>query len=300
MVKIRTHHDVDGLISGYFTSLGIKSSDIEIWDGQFGDTTGLTKDDYMTDMRPSDPNWEGTCIDHHLPHPDNRKYKLISDEVPASLIAFRKYQKEIPKSEWWKLAIGLMGDGQPELIPTEVFLECPMLMSRVKTSAKESYGNWKVSYFPVYKLLSSPINAFLRQRNFKMALNMVTFKNTPLEIINDTEAKIAKTNVRNEYKRIIMSAESHEFNSLNVFFFTSAYRMSGYIASSLQSSMGSKTVMCINTKTGRGSLRGDLAYYWRDKLKGKSYIVIDGHPKFCGVTFTGKPEQLIKDIVELS
>ena len=79
--KIRAHHDADGIISAYFLAYGIKDPKIELWDGKFGDTTGLKKGDWMVDMRPLQ-NMEGlNCIDHHLPHREDRKYELISSDA---------------------------------------------------------------------------------------------------------------------------------------------------------------------------------------------------------------------------
>ena len=159
-VTLRCHWDADGVTSGHFASFGINDSQVVVgtYEKGFGDTSQLTKDDWILDMRPSDPKWDGNCIDHHLPHDKKHKYRLISDDVPATLITWREFKKDIPKKEWWKIAIGLAGDGQPELIPTEVFQECPTLLKNVKTSVFQSYGKWKISTFPLYKLLSSNIN----------------------------------------------------------------------------------------------------------------------------------------------
>jgi len=297
--KIRCHHDADGIIAAYFTSFGVKGSQIELWDGKFGDTTGLKKGDYMCDMRPMQ-NMEGiTVIDHHLPHREDHKYELISDEVPASLIAWRTYKDDIPKSRWWLVAVGLMGDGQPELIPTEVFEECPELLKKVKTSAYSSYGNWKIGYYPIYKLLSSYVNAFLRKHDFTEALNLVQYSERPSHFISSIKAQSAKREVKMEFERIVKSAQSYEFDDLAIFIFSSEFRMSGYVASSLQSAVSGKTIIAINRNTGSGSLRGDLAYYWRDKLKHLEYLIIDGHPGFCGLTINTNPDTLVEDLFKI-
>ena len=90
MPKIRFHHDADGITTAYLSSFGIKGSVLDGWDGKFGDTTGLKAGDWMVDMRPMQ-NMEGlNVIDHHTPHREDRKYNAILDEVPASLIAYRK------------------------------------------------------------------------------------------------------------------------------------------------------------------------------------------------------------------
>jgi len=299
MTTIRGHHDADGIISAYFTAYGVKDAKIDLWDGKFGDTTGLTDKDIMVDMRPLQKTWKGLCIDHHLPHPEDREYELISDEVPASLIAWRKYKDDIPKSEWWKVAIGLVGDGQPELIPTEVFELCPQLLTSIKTSSYKSYGKWNLGVYPVYKLLSSSVNSLLRKSDFTEALNLVRYSEQPVNVVHSLKAKAAKRDVSMEYENIIKTSDMYEFDNLAIFIFNSDYRMSGYIASSMQNSLNGKTVLAINRKSGSGSLRGDLAYYWRDKLKHIDYLIIDGHPGFCGASLTGNPDNLIEDILKV-
>ena len=91
---IRAHHDADGITSAYFTSFGVKDSKIELWDGEFGDVTGLKKGDWMCDMRPNKDLKGLTVIDHHLPHMEEHEYELFGEDVPASLIAFNKFKEE--------------------------------------------------------------------------------------------------------------------------------------------------------------------------------------------------------------
>jgi len=298
-VVIRAHWDADGITSAYFASYGIPNSVIEFKEGEFGDTTGLKKGDWMVDMRPN-TNMEGlNVIDHHLPHKyKDIKYNATLDEVPASLIAWRKFKDDIPKSEWWKLAIGLVGDGQPELIPPEVFEECPQLLTKIKTSAYQSYGKWNIGYYPVYKLLSSYVNAHLRKGEFTEALNLMRYSQTPVAILHSLKAKAAKASIKAEFENIVKTADSYQFDDLVVFLYNSNYRMSGYMASSLQNSFSGKTIMAIDRGKGRGSLRGDLCHYWQDKLKHLEYLILDGHPGFFGVTCTVNTETLIEDIIK--
>jgi len=299
MTKIRYHHDADGITSAYLLSYGVKSPVLDGWDGEFGDTTGLAKGDWMVDMRPLQ-NMEGlNVIDHHLPHREDRAYKLISDNVPASLITWREFKEEIPKSEWWKVVIGIVGDGQPELIPTEVFDSCPQLLSNVKTSSYVSYGKWKIGYYPAYKLLSSYINAFLRQHKFTEALNLLTYSQNPLNILNSKSAQMAKQAVKTEFENIIRSCNSYDFGNFALFLFNSDFRMSGYVASVMQGALDGKTVISINRKDGSGSIRGDLAFYWKDKLSHLDYLIIGGHPGFCGLTLKANPETFLKDLFDL-
>jgi len=299
MVTIRCHHDADGITTGYFTAYGVPGAKLEIWDGKFGDTTGLKEGDYMVDMRPIQ-NMKGlNVIDHHGPHREDRKYNLIIDEVPASLIAWREFKDDIPKAEWWKLAIGLMGDGQPELIPTEVFDSCPQLLTKIKTSSYSSYGKWKIGYYPVYKLLSSYVNSFLRIGKHDDAINLISYSQSPINILHSSKAIVAKIEVKKDFENIVKTCDSYQFENLAVFIFNSDFRMTGYVASALQDSVEGKPIIAINRKDGSGSLRGDLAYYWRDKLKHLEYITVDGHPGFCGLTCTANPDTFIEDLIKL-
>ena len=297
MTVIRGHHDADGITSAFFTSFGVPHPVIEIWNGSFGDTTGLNSGDYMVDMRPKQ-NLKGlNVIDHHGPYPLDRKYNLTTDDVPASYICWNKFKDKIPKEEWWKLAIGLMGDGQPELIPYEIHEMCPQLRSQYKTSSKYYY-KWNVNYFPTYKLLSSPINSLLRIGKMDSAVKLITESKNPLDILNNVEANEAKEFCKKERDKLIHSSKSYDFSDLAIFIFESDIRMSGYLASVMQNALN-KTVICINSKSGRGSLRGDLSLYYRDKLKHLDYLIIDGHPGFMGVSITENPDVFIYDLIDI-
>jgi len=310
-MKIIAHHDADGITSAYFAQFGFGESEI-VFPHKFGDTTKFEKGDVMVDMRPDNPNIEGLVIDHHFPHPDkkDRKYKLIPDIskkefqysrdiVPASLLCWNEYKDKIPKNEWWKLAIGLAGDGQLELMPTEVFKECPSLLKPVKTSAYQSYGNWKISMYPLYKLLSSPINAFLRKEEYESALNLIKYSDSPYTLYSSEDARIAKNDIKNEFQTAVKDSEIFDYGSLQVIVYYSKYRMSGYIASALQNSMHDKTLMAINKRDGSLSVRGDLATYYKDTLGELDYIEIDGHAGFMGGKLTKNYNKLIADLDEL-
>lgn len=309
-IKLKSHHDCDGLISGHFATFGITDSEIDLTADTFGDTKGLTKEDWMLDMKPNNPNWDGTCIDHHFPHPKERKYKLIPDIpdeyfhyanaiVPASLITFEYFKDKIPKEEWWKVAAGVCGDGQPELIPKEIFDMCPTLLKYVSTSLYQSYGQWKISTRPLYETLSSSLNAFLRKGEFEQAINIIKYSSTPLDIYNNDEVKMAKSDIRGDFTQAVKDADVFEFSNLAVVVFFSQYRMSGYIASSLQKELSGKTIMAVNKRDGSLSLRGSFASYYKNKLKPLSYLEIDGHAAFMGGKVKKNYTKLISDMSEL-
>jgi len=306
MTKIITHHDADGLISAYLTSFGVKSPNI-IVANKFGDTADWEKGSYMTDMRPIDPTIEGTVIDHHPGHPNltERKYSLIWDSKPASILAWQKFKDDIPRSEWWKVMIGAVGDGQPEKVPYEVWAECPELMQKVKTFISHSYGEWKTSFRPAYQLMSSGINAFARYGEFDTALRLIKKAKVPSDIIDNTEINMQKSKLSNtksgDFAKVIQDSRIYPMKNLTLCIYNSPnIRLSGYIASVLASSKENICVLAVNEDNGSLSLRGDTANYIKGLLTSKlDYIDIDGHDGFAGGHLDKHPNQLYKDLQEI-
>lgn len=308
MTVIRAHWDADGLISAYMTSFGIKASkiDIGLYSKGFGATYDLSDDDYMVDMRPQDPKWGGVCIDHHPDHPSiaERRYSLIWGTKPASILSWEKFKDKIPEKEWWKVMIGAIGDGQPEKIPFEIWDAWPELMQKHKTFIKFSYGEWKVSYRPAYQLLSSGINAFARYGEFDTALRLIKKAKTPADIINNPEINAQKNKLSNttsgDFAKIMEKAEIYPMKDLTLCIFNSPnIRISGYVASVLQSSKDNTCVLAINEDNGSLSLRGDTANYIKGKLNKLDYVNIDGHDGFCGGHIDKHPKYLYKELLEI-
>lgn len=313
MAIVRCHYDADGVTSGYFTTFGVKDSVLEVLDYKkgFGYCDDLSKDDWIVDMKPQNKNFTGHCIDHHFPHPDDRKYELTpnlssdavhysSDIIPASYIAWEKFKDVIPKSEWWKIVIGLVGDGSPELIPNEVFDMHPILLQKFKTSAFNSYGRWKISEYPLYILMSSCINAFLRKFDNESAIFLIKAAQSPLDIYLSEDVAIAKRDVKNEFATVVKDMDSISIGRLTVIGFDSRFRMSGYVSSSLSDAFSGQTVAAINKKTGSLSLRGDLAPYYKNIItKNLDYVTIDGHRKFMGGKVHNNYETFLEDLTRI-
>ena len=252
-------------------------------------------------MRPDNPNIIGTVIDHHLDHPsfDKRKYKLIWDNVPASLIVWREFKDEIPQREWWKTVIGVVGDGQPNTIPFEIWNTSPELLMEIKTFGRMSYGKWQFSLHPVYSLLSSPINAFARFGDFETPLRIIKNAKSPFDIVENREAKSKKKELSDTFDSVFSNSRMYNFKNLTVVIFNSPKaRLSGYIASSILSS-SKGTVMAINEENGRLSVRGDLTNYYQGKLKDLDYISFSGHDGFMGGRLTDSPDRLLKDLMKI-
>lgn len=304
MTTIFCHHDADGLISAYLTSFGVPNSKIQVVE-KFGDTSSWTKGDYMVDMRPDNPSIEGTVIDHHPGHPQliERKYSLIWETKPASILCWQTFQDSIPKNEWWKTMMGAVGDGQPEKIPHEIWKECPELMQPTKTFISHTYGEWKVSYRPAYQLLSSGINAFARYGEYDTALRIIKKAKSPSEIINHYELNIQKSKLSNtktgDFAKVLQEAQIYPMKNLTLCIYNSPIRLSGYIASVLASAKENICVLAVNELNGSLSLRGDTANFIKGELNKLDYVNIDGHDGFAGGKITKHPIELYKDLMEI-
>jgi len=300
MIQIFAHHDADGLISAYFTKIGLGTNSKIVVTEEFGEAPNWKDGDYMVDMRPKDPNFNGVVIDHHPDHPpiSQRKYKLIWADKPASILCWEYFKDKIPKNEWWKVVIGAAGDGQVEKVPFEVFDSCPELFKASVWKSKSWSGKWSISGYPAYKLLSSPINAFARFGQYDEALHIIEKAKTPLDILHSNDVYSKRDELKRVFEDVMSKSDVYDFGNLKVIIFASQkVRLSGYIASVLGEDVG--TVLAINKVDGSLSLRGDLALYYKEKLKSLKYLEIDGHPGYMGGKIKVDPQKLIHDLFKL-
>lgn len=280
-MRIHTHHDADGLSSAYLLSLALDIDlDNIVFPNQFGDTTAWQSGDYMTDMRPINPEIEGIVIDHHLGHPKERKYTLIWEDKPTALIVYEHFREQIPQKEHWKVVIGLAGDMRLDLMPIEIIDNNKELLLIRKTWAEQVYGKTKVNYLPVYKLLAKPINAYARHKKERDALRLIADAKSPLDIIEDADGIELSKNVSTEYKRILQSSTIYEFSNVILIVFESDLRMTGYVSTVLSNDLN-KTVIAVNSKDNSVSVRGDLTRFLQSKIS-SDILEIDGHEMAMG------------------
>ena len=98
---------------------------------------------------------------------------------------------------------------------------------------------------------------------------------------------------------ILLPSRAHSTSRLTrIFTYKSPYRMSGYVASTMQNNLD-KTIIALDESTGGGSCRGDLTIYIKDKLKDLDYLVLDGHPGFMGLNISVSPETFVNDIIRI-
>jgi len=277
---IFSHHDADGVASAVLLKKAESFNDDVWFPEEFGATTmGNTQASIMLDMRPNDPNWDGLCIDHHPDHPEQRNYDLIWDSKPATLIVYEKYKSAIPEEEAWKVVVGVCGDGQPELIPSEVWKKFPSL--RYKRTLQFRGGNF--SQFPLYKLLSSLVNSACRINKAEVAFTELLNAKSPMQLFNSEILNKCKEDVKRAYNKIISEAIMMQQGDILLVEYYDDYRMEGYVASSVYTS-GTVDALCViahNLQSGAFSIRGDLTNLVMELLREQG-IETGGHAGFAG------------------
>jgi len=307
-MKVAMHHDADGLGALVLAKKVLDISEVFSPD-KFGDysyisheknTEGdIVEKKYSADLgldlgQPIDSKFNGILIDHHN-HP-NPWYKLIHDRVPTGLIVYNLWKDKIPKEETWKLCVSLVGDGQPELIPNEIFDNNPFLLNKI-ASVYKTYGKLKLYDYPLYSMLSSPINSMCRTGNIIPAYKLLLRAKDPLDVLGNEIAKNDVMLVRKEEERIFK-----EYNNLNIVKdhivfhrFRSKFRMCGRIATKLQVNDRNRTYVVLNEEKKSLSIRGNLAYYIGTKLNAKGFTA-GGHYGYFGGSL--KDNQTARDLLE--
>jgi len=299
------HDDADGIASAVLLSHAFPVKDVFCpedfgeWEAKADLSKKYVPPDVCVDMIPKDPEWAGLCIDHHPNHPPSsvRKYTLVWDGgFPATGIVYNLFKEHIPAEDHWKMVVGLVGDGQADLIPPEIWAKCPSLLDGYG-AVYEKYGKITIYKLPVYLKLSSFINAPCKIPD-KWYTGYQVLKNAkePLDIIEDPALKAAKETVDEEYRRVMRDSAPIEFPNLRVWRISSDYKLERTFAWKA-SEIDQKTCLILNTKTGRMSLRGVLSLVIYEELKKMNYN-INGHAGFGGgkLTKNQTPEQLVRDL----
>jgi len=299
MVSIATHQDADGISAAalYLHAFDLDLDDVEInMPEEFGD---VEDEDVVLDMKPLNPDYEGTVYDHHLNHPKKRAYELHHMEIPAAGIVWKKHRKTIPKKHWWKVAIGMAGDGQTEKTPVKVIKKSPLLMERVLWT-RQNYGKTIVTAVPIISTLSSPVNALCRTGKPMKALEMVYNAQTPFDIYSKSAIE-AKKAVRMEVEDVFKGFGSYFpqpvriKDRFTICEYESDYRIGGLVAIKLNEADKS-TVIALNRRNGTMSIRGILASYAVEILT-ENGMKAGGHAGFAGGRVT--EDQDIEDLVEI-
>jgi len=303
--KVSTHGDADGLASlALIHSFSpIKTASIPYIFGHIDGDETLILDQvpkiHTLKMSPEDT----LVIDHHPleTHIQRQLYSLLHDSVPTSLIIYEVFYEEIPIEERWKVAVGLVGDQAPYLIPDEIW-ENTNLLDELVSIGRGEYSRriWQASN-PLWFSLSN-INYLCRMgTDFALqAVKKLIRAPDPLSLITDVDILEARDTIIKETNRVIRGQQRIlDLGPLRVMVFESAYAIEGLLCSQLQS-LDRKTLIVINSLNKKFSGRGVLARYIVSKLRDK--YEIGGHPQALGGVLKRKQniEDFIEDLREIS
>lgn len=295
-MKIATHHDADGISSAVLYALYLreKGERFEITYPEFGE---INDEDVCLDMCPINSQWKGKCIDHHDNHPAERGYELVWENNPTSLIVYKMFRDIIPQEHWWKVVVGVVGDGEANKIPAEIWELHPELLEEIGYIKATTQNLWSL---PLYNLLSSPINASCRIGAPELAFATLLVAEKPQDVIENADLKRAQEEVRKEEDRIFKLADEGMkpvvIGPFVFWVFESKFRMGGILAIKL-AEMTRKTAIVYNTQSRTGSIRGDLASYVVSRMNGKNGIKAGGHPGFAGFRVIGSDEIDLERII---
>jgi len=300
-LAVATHRDADGCYSTALIAEVYKINAIDIPD-KFQDycyfpseKEGNRPINLALDLGQSlYKEFKGVVIDHH-DHP-NPWYMLLWDIVPTSLIVYNTFKDKIPDIHKWKVAGGLVGDGQSELIPSEIWDLFPVLLEE-RTYLYASYG--KVKEYPqiVYQMLSSPVNAMCRLGNAVDAIKIIKRAKHPDDILENPVMKNDVLTIRKEEQRILTEYNILKTvkNVVSIMEIESNAWISSRIASKIQANNPRKTIVVVNPRKSEISIRGTLASYLGEKLRQAGFLC-GGHPGFWGGSI--EETQTVRDLVE--
>lgn len=313
--KLALHDDADGVTSAVLLSFVFKIN--RVWAPEDFGEWPITPykiegkgefempPDVCVDMIPANPNWDGLAIDHHPRHlPEGqRTYRLIHGEVPTGILIYLLFKDWIPKEQKWKVAISGIGDGQPELIPPEIWRENPILLEETVSVWKD----WKKVGFqtskpiPIYYRLSSGINAACKiPEKWYLAYSVLRNAKTPLDLLNDPSLKTAKEMIKEEKEKVLKETIPLQLrNGLRFWVFDSETKIERTLAYEM-AQKDLQTTIVLNKKTGRGSIRGTLATLVYEHLSQNGFKS-SGHAGFGGIRLSSSQthEDLYKCLTSL-
>lgn len=275
-LTISCHSDADGIASGVFSSYKYKIKKVN-----FPSIFGYVGDEQiMFDMSPPTDNRPLLIIDHH---PPKLNYSVSTEilgetEDPASYLSWSLFKDSIPEKHWWKLMVGLAGDGHPEKLPNEVW-DCSKGLLDDYGSFVHSKGNDYLFTYPVWNQITSSVNSLCRAGWSEKAFNLLKEAETPYDILEDSIAKEYKDKIMIETIKIFKETKPIDLGSVLLWKINSMYRITGILATRLYETR-KKTAVVINTSNNAISIRGVLAKYLQEKLA--AIIESGGHYGFVG------------------
>jgi hypothetical protein len=294
-VYVSAHNDADGVTSAVLLSYAFPAK--VSFPKTFGEADSSI--DIIVDQVPKDPTFPNIVFDHHPGHPDenNRGYTLVWDTVPASLIVYRFVKNKIPKHMLWKVVVGICGDGQPELIPSEVWDACPELCNEIVSSRRGRYGKY-VGSRPVWDCLSAPINYSCRlaKSGPELAYNLLRSYMSPMDVIREPAFQTCREAILKEVEAVAEGLDLIDCGKVIFGEIRSENKIENLIA--YRYVKKSKVVVMVNSQSKSISIRGIYTKWLLDKLQPKGWE-LGGHAGFAGGslgTRTGK--ELLADIMK--
>lgn len=295
-LTVYAHGDADGL-----TSAALLASAYDIKQINFPEVFGnvpitpVIPGLIVLDMVPVDPKLQGVVVDHHPRHPEKegRGYELINMGVPTCLAMYHLLGDKIPSQHRWKLVSGLMGEGQPELTPSEICENFPILFQGYEY-VSEKYGSMSTFTVPIFSMMSSGINNISR-----LGLSMEAYKTlkdakSPIDLLENDRVQIAKENIKRETEKILKTSHPLNYGKFRLWIIESDYKMESLMASKIVGRSNLTTIV-VNKKSGKMSCRGILTSWLHTKLAQYGYQ-LDGHAGYMGGTVKAPMEKLIEDL----
>jgi len=294
-VYVSAHNDADGVTSAVLLSYALPTK--TVFPKNFGEVDPSY--DIIVDQVPRDATFSNIVFDHHPGHPDeaNRGYTLVYDTVPASLIVYRFVKNKIPKHMLWKVVVGVCGDGQPELIPTEVWDACPELCNEIVMNKRGKYGKY-VGSVPMWDSLSAPINYACRlaKAGPELAYNLLRSFITPLDLIREPAFKSCRDEIIKDIEATVDGLQLVDCGKVIFGEIRSENKIESLI--SYRYLKKSKVVCMVNSHSKSISIRGVYTKWLLDKLQPKGWEV-GGHAGFAGGNLGAKTaKELLKDIMK--
>jgi len=300
-ITLASHHDADGVYSAVLLS---KIFEIDVIDFPeiFGEYSTAS---VSLDLGPpTDQSWDGIAFDHHYHLLDEIKYKLVWNHVPTGLIIYELFKNQIPQEDSWLVTGSLVGDGQPALIPPEIFEDHSVLLEG-RASIFQSYGKTSVYEYPLYSLLAAPVNACCRTGKPYQAYRILKTCQKPDDVISHPVFIADQQTINNEITRVLgefgkdksVRRSAKVIKHFLIASFESKFRIASRIATTLKSATRSQTVICFNTGMKEISVRGDLSHWLLEKLIPLGWQ-IGGHPGFVGGRLRDdqNPDDFIEDL----
>jgi len=305
-ITLACHDDADGLYSATLIRRLFNVKNVSI-PKLFGDyaTQMIYNDKVKTNVAvdlgaPLDNSYDGIVFDHHPNHPDDRKYKLIWDTCPTGLVIYNQFKEYIKPEDTWLVIGSLCGDGQPELVPDEIWKVNPSLLEG-RGYMKEYGGKLYAGTYPIFTSLSSGINSLHRLGFPEQALNLLDNVRDPMELLENSEIRDAQERVRQEEATVMKNKPMVEavdkwITLARIKTSKPDIKLGGIFGAKLSSVDNSKTYIVLNEASGDVSIRGTFAKYVCNQLNNMGYKA-GGHAGFAGCNIDMlKIPQFIKDV----